>query len=116
MKYSIFATIFTYEIDNMIKHVVLFKLKDFESAEAKADKLNEIKMALEGLLGKISELKTIIVGINCNENESFDFALETTFESMEAMDVYAKHPLHVAIVTDIIKPFAESRACVDYQL
>lgn len=98
----------------MIKHVVLFKLKAFENAAAKADKLNEIKIALEGLLGKIAELKSITVGINCNENESFDFALETTFDTMETMDIYAKHPLHVGVVTDIIKPVAESRTCVDY--
>ncbi|MCG8582382.1 MAG: Dabb family protein [Bacteroidales bacterium] len=98
----------------MIKHIVLFKLKSFENEALKADKLKEIKNGLLALDGKIEELKSIEVGLNCNENETFDIALTTTFNNMAGLDVYAKHPDHVA-VGKIIREVLDARSCVDYE-
>ena len=41
----------------MIKHIVLFKLKAFDSEAEKQAKMNEIKTQLENLLPFIPELK-----------------------------------------------------------
>ncbi|MCU4154896.1 Dabb family protein [Carboxylicivirga sp. A043] len=98
----------------MIKHIVLFKLKSFENEALKTEKLNEIKDGLLALTGKIDALKTIEVGLNCNENEAFDIALTTTFNTMEDLDIYAKHPDHLA-VGKIIREVLEARSCVDYE-
>ncbi|MCT4645596.1 MAG: Dabb family protein [Carboxylicivirga sp.] len=98
----------------MIKHVVLFKLKSFKTTEEKEAKLLEIKNGLSALSNKVESLKSIEVGLNCNENETFDISLTTTFDNMEGLDAYAKHPDHVA-VGKIIREVLESRACVDYE-
>jgi len=99
----------------MIKHIVLFKLKSFDSEEAKKNKLTEIKDGLLALNHKIDALKSIEVGINCNPNEEFDIALTTTFDNMNQLDVYAKHPDHVA-VGKIIREVLDKRSCVDFEL
>ncbi len=99
----------------MIKHIVLFKLKSFESATAKTNKLAEIKTGLLALSTKIETLRSIEVGINCNENEEFDIALTTTFDNIAGLDIYAKHPDHVA-VGKIIREVLELRSCVDFEM
>ncbi len=99
----------------MIKHIVLFKLKEFTSEDEKTAKLTEIKTALETLPPIIKEIKSMTVGINCNPNEAFDIALETTFNNLEDLEVYAKHPDHVA-AGSIIREVLDSRACVDYEI
>lgn len=98
----------------MIKHIVLFQLKPFESKETKDAKLAEIKSGLLGLKEKVSVLKSIEVGLNCNPAEQFDIALTTTFDSMEDLETYAKHPDHVA-VGKIVREVLEARSCVDYE-
>ena len=97
----------------MIKHVVLFKLKEFSSQEDKNLKISEIKSRLEALINLIPELKKIHVGININPNEEFDICLETEHENMEGLKTYAVHPEHIA-VAKIIREVLEKRSCVDY--
>ena len=97
----------------MIKHIVLFQLKPFESKETKDAKLAEIKSGLLGLIDKVSVLKSIEVGLNTNPAEQYDIALTTTFDSMEDLEIYAKHPDHVA-VGKIVREVLEARSCVDY--
>ena len=99
----------------MIKHLVLFKLKDIGSEQMKTDKLNEIKTALSDLAGKINELKSIEVGINCNPDEAYDIALTTLFDNMDDLKTYAGHPDHLA-AGKIIREVLDSRSCVDYEI
>ena len=97
----------------MIKHIVLFKLVEFESTEAKQAKLDEIKAGLEALPKLIPELKLLTVGINVNSAEKYDIALTTEFNTMDDLSIYAKHPDHVK-VGGIIRAVLAERACVDY--
>ncbi len=97
----------------MIKHVVLFKFKTFESEEERINQTDEIKSALLNLKKKLDFLRHIEVGINTNPAESFDMALITEFDSMEDLQCYATHPDHVA-VAKIIGQIKENRACVDF--
>ncbi len=99
----------------MIKHLVLFKLKAFESEAAKTEKIGEIKKCLEALPAKIKVIKGLEVGINMNPIEDFDIALRVDVESMEALEIYAKHPDHVACGA-MLRPVMQSRACVDYMV
>ncbi len=99
----------------MIKHIVLFQLKPFENKETKDAKLAEIKSGLLELKEKVSVLKSIEVGLNTNPAEQFDIALTTTFDSMEDLEIYAKHPDHVA-VGKIVREVLEARSCVDYEI
>jgi len=99
----------------MIKHIVLFQLKPFENKEIKDAKLAEIKSGLLELKEKVSALKSIEVGLNVNPAEQFNIALTTTFDSMEDLEIYAKHPDHVA-VGKIVREILEARSCVDYEI
>ena len=97
----------------MIKHVVLFKLKEFSSQEDKNLKINEIKNGLEALINLIPELKKNHVGVNINPNEEFDICLETEHENMKDLKAYAVHSEHIA-VAKIVREVLEKRSCVDY--
>ncbi|GHT31876.1 stress responsive protein [Bacteroidia bacterium] len=99
----------------MIKHRVLFKLKEFSSQEEKTLKINEIKSGLEALIDIIPQLKKIFVGVNINPKEGFDICLETEHDTLEDLNAYATHPDHLA-VSKIIREVLDSRACVDYEV
>lgn len=96
----------------MIRHIVLFKLKPFDTELAKNEKLLEIKKGLEALPALIPELKLLSVGINANPAEQYDISLLTEFSTMADLHTYAVHPDHVA-VGKIIREVLEARACVD---
>lgn len=100
----------------MINHTVLFKLKEFDSEQEKSEAVTFVKEQLESLDGKIDELKYIEVQRHLTANSpSFDIALITHFESVEAIDIYQVHPEHVKVVGEI-KPLFAGRACVDFEM
>jgi hypothetical protein len=99
----------------MINHVVLFKLKDYESDSRKQTEISKIEDALLGLLGKIDELKYIEVGVNYDlAAKSYDICLITHFESLDGLEVYRIHPEHLK-VAELIGQHAVERAAVDYE-
>ena len=81
----------------MVKHIILWQLKDEYSAAEKADIKAGIKAGLEGLAGQIPGLLEIHVNINGLPSSNADLMLDTTFESAEALKGYSKHPAHVAV-------------------
>ena len=95
----------------MITHVVMFKLHDTVD---KKDVAQEIKMRLDSLPAKIDVIKTFEVGLNVLESaRSYDMVLVSTFESLETLAVYSKHPDHVAHL-DFIRNASASIMAVDY--
>jgi len=99
----------------MINHVVLFKLKEYESESAKQDAVSAIEDALLGLSGKIDELKHIEVGVNYElASKSYDLCLISHFENAEQLDIYRVHPEHLK-VGELIKQHAVERAAVDFE-
>ncbi|MDE6085589.1 MAG: Dabb family protein [Muribaculaceae bacterium] len=95
----------------MVKHIVIFKLTG--SREERLTVANEFKQALEVLPEQIDVLRSIEVGINENENESWDIVLTAVVDNMADVDVYARHPAHVAAAS-ILTGHKADRACVDY--
>jgi len=99
----------------MINHVVLFKLKNYESQSRKQDVIGSIEEALLGLKDKITELKHIEVGVNYElDAKSYDICLISHFESAEQLDAYRIHPEHLE-VTKLIGQHAVERAAVDFE-
>lgn len=98
----------------MIKHIVMFKLKEFATPEEKQAKMQEIKEKLEALIDKIEVLRMIRVDFNCNPAETWDIILTTELDTLEDVKTYAEHPEHVAVAKGIIGPVKADRACVDY--
>lgn len=79
----------------MVKHVILWKLKEEFSDEEK---------------------KQIKVRIDCLPSSTVDVMLDTTFESAEALKAYSVHPKHVAVADSKVRPYTAVRSCMDYEI
>ncbi len=100
----------------MVKHVIIWTLKEELSAEEKAAVKVGIKEGLEGLKGKIPGLVEIQVNINGLASSNADLMLDSTFESEEALKGYAVHPEHVAVANGKVRPYTAVRSCLDYEI
>ena len=100
----------------MVKHVILWKLKDEFSENEKAKIKQGIKNSLEGLLGKIPGLVEIKVHTNGLATSTADVMLDSTFESADALKGYSVHPDHVAVANTFVRPYAAVRSCLDYEI
>ncbi|MDY2698534.1 MAG: Dabb family protein [Lachnospiraceae bacterium] len=98
----------------MVKHVILWTLKDEYSVEEKENIKLGIKEGLEGLAGQIPGLIDIKVNINGLSSSNADLMLDSTFESEEALKEYSVHPAHVAVADGKVRPFTATRTCLDY--
>lgn len=100
----------------MVKHVILWTLKEEYSMEEKENIKKGIKEGLEGLAGKIPGLVSIQVNINGLASSNADLMLDSTFESEEALKGYATHPAHVAVADGKVRPYTAIRSCLDYEV
>ena len=73
----------------MVKHVILWQLKEELSDTEKAAVKAGIKEGLEGLAGQIPGLVDIRVNIDALPSSNADLMLDTTFESAEALKGYS---------------------------
>lgn len=96
----------------MVKHIILWKLKD-ESNTLEVKK--NIKENLENLMGKIDGLVEIKVQIECLASSNVDVMLYSVFENEQALKGYAIHPEHVFVADTFVRPFTEVRSCIDFQ-
>ena len=95
----------------MVKHIILWKLKEeYNTADIK----NGIKEGLEGLLGVIDGLTEIKVQTECLASSNADIMLYSVFESEQALKNYAAHPKHIEVADTKVRPFTESRSCIDF--
>lgn len=100
----------------MVKHVILWTLKDEFSEDEKKEIKKGIKEGLEGLQGKIPGLKEIKVNINGLSSSNADLMLDSTFEDESSLKGYAVHPEHVAVADGKVRPYTSTRTCLDYEI
>ena len=100
----------------MVKHVILWQLKDELSEAEKAAVKAGIKEGLEGLAGKIPGLLEVHVNINGLPSSTVDLMLDTTFTDAAALKAYSTHPAHVAVADGKVRPYTKTRACLDYEV
>ena len=100
----------------MVKHVILWKLKDEYSENEKSKIKKDIKDGLESLLGKIQGLTEIKVHINGLNTSTADLMLDSTFESAQALEEYSAHPAHVAVANAFVRPYTAVRSCLDFEI
>ncbi len=100
----------------MVKHVILWTLKEDLSAAEKEQVKKGIKEGLEGLAGKIPGMTEIKVYTNGLPSSNADLMLDSTFESEDALKVYATHPEHVAVADTKVRPYTQIRTCLDFEL
>ena len=100
----------------MVRHIVMWKLKNAAHGNTKTENARIIKDMLETLNGKIRELVKLEVGIDFSETEnSADVVLYSEFLSKEDLAKYQAHPEHRAVVPFIPEACTERRV-VDYEI
>ena len=100
----------------MIKHIVIWKLKDFAEGKDKLENAKIIKVDLENLQNKINQVRHIEVGININKSEqAYDVVLYSEFDSIEDLGIYQNHPDHVRI-SEFINKVRDIRVVADYEI
>ncbi len=100
----------------MIKHIVMWRLKDFAHGADKEGNAKKLKSLLESLESKISEIKRIEVGININPSYgAFDVVLYSEFDTLSDLEAYQKHPEHLEVVSFVNEVRSERRV-VDYEI
>lgn len=82
----------------MVRHVILWKLKEMPDAEKAAVKAG-IKEGLEGLAGKIPGLLDVRV-----------------YTDAAALKGYSTHPAHVAVADGKVRPYTAVRTCLDFNV
>ncbi|MBP3369225.1 MAG: Dabb family protein [Clostridia bacterium] len=100
----------------MIKHVIIWKLKDGYSEEKKKELKDAIKSKLEALVETIDGIIDIKVYIDGLPSSNADIMLDSTFESIDALQNYATHPEHVKIAKNDVVPYVQNRSCLDFEL
>ena len=97
----------------MVKHMIIWKFKD--EIEQKAQKAQEIKTALEGLVGKIDGLIQMHILVDNLPASSGDVMMDSTFQDEQSLMHYQAHPLHQEIANGLVRPAMAQRLSFDYQ-
>lgn len=99
----------------MVKHIIIWTLKDSFSPEEKEKIKTEAKCALEALHGNIEGLLDIKLVTSPLPSSNGDMMLYSSFEDNTALAAYQKHPLHVAAADTFVRPYTAQRLCIDYE-
>ncbi len=100
----------------MIKHIVMWKLKDHAEGADKASNALKMIALLESCNSLVPGMLKLEAAVATPGLEAtYDVVLYTEFVDKAALDAYQDHPTHVAI-----KPFIgavrSERQCMDYEL
>ncbi len=100
----------------MVKHIILWQLKDEIQGAEKEEVKAGIKAGLEGLKGQIPGLIDIRVQTECLGSSNTDVMLDSTFVDVDALKTYASHPAHVNVADNKVRPYTKTRACMDFEI
>ena len=98
----------------MLKHIVMWKLKDHAEGADRATNARKMKEMLDACAGIVPGMLKLEVGLaEAGLEATYDVILYSEFTDKAALDAYAAHPQHQAL-----KPFfgavREARQCMDY--
>lgn len=99
----------------MVKHVILWKLKENVAGAEKEKVLHEMKENLEALVGTVPGLVRLEIVTKPLASSNADVMLDSDLESEEALKGYQSHPVHVAVANTYVRPYTEVRLCMDYE-
>lgn len=99
----------------MIKHIVMWKLKDQAEGAGRAANAAKMKALLDGCRDIVPGIIEFEVALAQPGLEAtYDVVLYSVFADKAALDAYQDHPKHVAV-----KPFIGAvrleRQCMDYE-
>jgi hypothetical protein len=100
----------------MLKHIVMWQLKDHAEGADKAANIVKMKALLESCANVVPGILKFEVAIARPPLEAtYDIVLYSEFTSRAALDAYQEHPEHVA-VKPFIKAVRQARQCMDYEI
>lgn len=100
----------------LIRHIVMWKLKETAEGATRAENALKLKEKLEGCRDIVPGIVRIEVGIAAPGLEStYDVVLVSDFADKAALDAYQVHPKHEALKV-FVGAVRESRECVDYEI
>ena len=89
--------------ETLVRHIVLIKYKEgTDKAAASA----AIAKGIAGMKAEIKEMLAYQAGADLalDPERNHDFVVQVDFASSDAYNVYAKHPKHIQVINDDIKP------------
>ncbi len=100
----------------MLRHVVMWKLKDHAEGADRAANLVKMQALLDSCIDLVPGMLQFTTAVAAPGFEATcDIILDATFASRAALDAYQSHPHHVAM-----KPFIGAiraeRQCMDYEV
>ena len=101
------------EVQKIVKHIILWKLKEEHNT---IPVKQEMKSALEGLMGKIDGLMEMNVQIDGLASSNADVMLYSVFEDENSLKEYAVRPTHVKVADTYVRPFTQTRLCLDFEV
>lgn len=99
----------------MVKHIILWQLKQDLGGKSKKEVLNDIKGSLEGLYGKIPGLLNISVEISPLASSNADVMLDCELSDENALKEYQTNPEHIKAADTYVRPYTETRICMDFK-
>ncbi len=100
----------------MIRHVVLWRLKEQAEGRSKLENAKMIKVQLEALPDLVPDIRRLEVGADVlKEGSSWDLCLIVEFDDLEALKRYQEHPEHKR-VAELVARTRDQRAVVDYMV
>ena len=100
----------------MVRHVIVWSLKDEYSNEEKETIKAGIKKGLESLKEKVPGIMQIRVLTDRLASSSGDVMLDSVFEDEKALKEYSVHPAHVEVANSKVRPFVKIRSSFDYEV
>ena len=91
--------------------IIIILKEEFNNDEVKLG----IKQGLEGLKGNIDGLLEIKVQTESLPSSNADVMLYSVSENEDALKGYAIHPKHVEVADTKVRPYTETRSCIDFE-
>ena len=100
----------------MVKHVVMWRIKEFAEGSSKSENIAKFKAMLNELPSKLTKIDfKVEVGEDFYHSaRSYDLCLVSEFKSKEDLEYYRIHPDHVK-VAEFGKKVVEISASADYE-
>ena len=100
----------------MIKHIVLWRLKDEADGHTKAENIERMRAAIEAMRELVPGIRHLEVGVGFgSSNADWDVALYSEFGTLEELDGYQVDPEHEK-VKRLVSELALDRAVADYEV
>ena len=100
----------------MIKHIVMFKLKDADG-RSEYENAVEAQKRFDNVIANVKELKKGEVVINSKDapESNYTISLLCDFETIADLNAYQVHPAHVNFAK-FLGTVKTDRACIDYEI